>query len=74
MRINGVFCGNMLGCCFLVAQYASEYHQRKLAAAQEKQDKRAYEMRVRVVGCGCAKCVGAEAPEEREALLKRRDV
>jgi len=64
----------MLGCCFLVAEYASEYHKRKRAAEQDK-PKRSYEMRVRALVCGdkCA-CACVSVPDEGEALLPARDV
>lgn len=63
----------MLGCCFLVAEYASEYHKRKLAVAREK---RSFEMRERVLVCGggTCTCAGVSAPEESEELLREKDV
>lgn len=61
----------MLGCCFLVAEYAKEYRRRKREEDQAA-EKRSFEMRERVLVCSGDSFKSHS--DERDALLSARDV
>jgi hypothetical protein len=60
----------MLGCCFLVSEYAKEYKRRK-REEELATEKRSFEMRERVLVYGGDWC--ATKSEEREGLLNARE-